>query len=641
MTPIDVSKFEQLRTSADLPSPKGVALAIIQMAHRQDVSIRELARLVKTDPAFVGRLMKAANGLNTPGRRPVASVSDALVILGLPAVSGLALGFSLVPGRGEGACANFAYQRYWSESLACAVAMEAIAQKVRIATNDEAFCMGLLARVGELALATLFPVEYSRLLEEHARGGASLMDLEQREFVMDHCELSAAMLEDWGLPKIFFEPVLWQEKVETASFPAGSRAEALTRALGLARKLAEVCLAEEGARHGMMQSLVDLAQNLNLSPEDLAILGGMVGEQWSDWAAMLETRTHNLPSFEALSALQTPHADYGAGASLKLPSSQRRMEQLKVLVVDDDPVMRALVRTVVEKSGHLAYEAKNGREGLDRALELQPQMMIVDWLMPEMDGMTLVRSLRQTRAGRSVYVLMLTSLEDDERLIEAFENDVDDYLPKPLKQRVLAARLRAGQRVVRLHQEIERDREEIRHFAAELAVSNRRLQEAALTDSLTKLPNRRFAMDRLQQEWAAIARGSERPLACLVIDLDEFKLINDTYGHDVGDTVLMRVSEALKSGLRGQDVLCRMGGDEFLAICPDTSLEEVLICAERVRKAVEDSPVTIAGLTLKASVSIGVAVRQPAMTTPDAFIKRGDQSLYLAKERGRNCVAAV
>jgi diguanylate cyclase (GGDEF)-like protein len=319
---------------------------------------------------------------------------------------------------------------------------------------------------------------------------------------------------------------------------------------------------------------------------------------------------------------------------------RQNLQTLRVLVVDDDPVMRALVRKVVERAGHEVFEAQDGRSGLNKAIELRPQMMIVDWLMPEMDGMALTRALRQTRGGRGIYVLILTSLEDDEFLIEAFENGVDDYLAKPLKQRVLAARLRAGQRFVRLHQEIEKDREEIRRFAGELAVTNRRLQEAALTDPLTGLPNRRYAMERLQQEWA-VSQREERPLACLVIDVDEFKPINDTCGHDVGDLVLRQAASALKRGLREQDVLCRLGGDEFIAICPGTTLEQALICAERVRGSMEETAINNGALRHKLTVSIGAAVRTAALENVDALIKRADEALYRAKASGRNCVATA
>jgi diguanylate cyclase (GGDEF)-like protein len=213
-------------------------------------------------------------------------------------------------------------------------------------------------------------------------------------------------------------------------------------------------------------------------------------------------------------------------------------------------------------------------------------------------------------------------------------------MSKPLKPRVLTARLRAGQRIIKLQQEIERDREEIRHFAAELAVTNRRLQEVALTDVLTGFPNRRYAMDRMQQEWAA-AQRSGRPMACLAIDLDDFKKVNDTYGHDVGDIVLAKTSAALKADLRAQDVICRTGGDEFLVICPDTGLESAVVCAERVRRSVEDLVIPVGTLVLKGTVSIGVSVRDSGMPDADALIKRADQGAYLAKQRGRNKVAAI
>jgi len=272
---------------------------------------------------------------------------------------------------------------------------------------------------------------------------------------------------------------------------------------------------------------------------------------------------------------------------------------------------------------------------MEMALEFQPQLMIVDWVMPEMNGLELTRALRQTKIGRSIYILIMTGLEDDDRLIEAFENGVDDFMNKPINPRVLAARLRAGQRVIRLQQELDRDREEIRRFAAELAVSNRRLQEVALTDSLTGFPNRRYAIERIQQEWSVSSR-TRRPLSGMVIDVDQFKTYNDSHGHDVGDAVLRQVAVSIKGALRAQDIVARTGGDEFLVICPDSGLDAALACAERVRFAVESTPLTAGGQTHHMSVSIGVATRDTAMTDPDALIKRADQALYLAKNKGRN-----
>jgi two-component system cell cycle response regulator len=127
----------------------------------------------------------------------------------------------------------------------------------------------------------------------------------------------------------------------------------------------------------------------------------------------------------------------------------------------------------------------------------------------------------------------------------------------------------------------------------------------------------------------------------MVVDVDEFKQINDAHGHDVGDVVLRRAAAALKSGVRAQDVVCRFGGDEFLVICPDTTLEAALGCAERMRRAVEAAIITTSLPDLRCSISTGVAVRDDAMADPGALIKRADQGVFAAKERGRNRVVAV
>lgn len=636
MIPLDLSRFEQLKASGDLPSPKGVALAIVRATMKDDVSIAEVGRLVKTDPAFVGRLIKAANGAASMGRRPVASVQDALMLMGLPAVRGMALGFSLVNGYGKGMCRGFPYQDFWSACLVMSIAMQAITARNRVAVVEEAFCAGLLARIGELALATLFPVEYGKVLAAAAQyPHAPLIELERREFVMNHAELSAAMLADWGLPKVFVEPVYYHENPTAASFPEGSRPMMLTLSLAMARQMADVCMAEDHRRPELMPGLFALAQSLGWTKEEIGPLYDQVVADWQEWGSMLSVHTRNPPPFDEIQQACDVAETSGVAGAIDSASLHQPM---RILVVDDDPVMRNLLRALLEKAGHEVMDADNGQTALGLALESQPHIMIIDWLMPNMDGLSLIRSLRQSKAGRTIYILMLTSLEEEERLVEAFENGADDFLHKPLIARVLSARLRAGQRVVRMQQEIERDREEIRHFAAELAVTNRRLQEAALTDPLTGLPNRRYAMDRLQQEWSG-ANRSGRPLCCMMMDLDEFKRINDHYGHDAGDAILRHCASVVKRVLRQEDVVCRLGGDEFLILCPDAGLEDVVQWAERIRRTVSGMPLNIGRLNIKATVSIGAAQRASGMLTPEDLIKQADRGLYLAKQRGRNQVA--
>ncbi len=630
----DLSRFEQLKATGDLPSPKGSALAIIRLTQKDSTTVGELAQVVRTDPAFVGRLIKAANGALPVGRRPVVSINDALTILGVPAVRTLALGFSLLSGYRSGNCRNFNYSRYWSHSLVCAVAMQALSLRVRMSTPDEAFCVGLLARVGELALATTFPDHYSRVLAQQTLDpSARLVDLERDAFAMTHVELTTAMLTDWGFPRIFAEPVYFHEDPDHSGFAEGSRQDIIAHALELAEHVGDICLAAESERRAMMPQLFMLGGRLSIEADSLTALCDRIAAEWADWGALLSVEACAVPPFEELS--RPPDAPALEGASADDPGSRMR-----VLVVEDDASMRAMLRALLTQAGHEVFEATNGQQGFDLALDLRPHLMLVDWLMPEMNGIELTAALRQTKLGRSIYILLLTGLGDDGRLVEAFEAGVDDFMSKPLQPKVLSARLRAGQRVVQLQQEIERDREEIRKFAAELAVTNRRLQEVALTDALTGFPNRRYAMERIAQEWSAGNR-THRPLSCMVVDVDAFKTINDTYGHDVGDSVLRQAAAALKSGLRGQDVVCRVGGDEFLVICPDTTLDAALMCGERVRHAVETIPIETGVLQLKSSISVGVATRLPVMPDVDALIKAADQGVYAAKQRGRNCVATV
>jgi diguanylate cyclase (GGDEF)-like protein len=230
---------------------------------------------------------------------------------------------------------------------------------------------------------------------------------------------------------------------------------------------------------------------------------------------------------------------------------------------------------------------------------------------------------------------MLSSVEDEDRIVEAYDAGIDDYVLAPINPKVLLARLRAGERVVRLQNEVESDREDVRRFAAELAMSNRRLEEAALLDPLTGIPNRRYAMDRIQQEWAAADRAS-RPLACMLIDVDHFKNVNDNYGHDVGDLVLKRVADVLKHTARTHDVVCRIGGEEFLMICPDSDAQAAAQCAERLRQAVGATRMQVGNVLLQVTISLGVAAMSTGMRGPETMIKAADQAVYAAKQAGRN-----
>lgn len=628
---LDNAKIEALRAAGSLPSPKGVALTLMQLAERENVTNQEIARVIKSDPALAGRIVRAANSVHAGGRRPVVSVNDALVVLGFAVVRQLALGFSLIASYSTGKCQGFAYQDFWSNSLLAALAARSLCARTRIVAAEEGFVVGLLLRVGELALATLYPIDYTRVLKEGEASRVDLIRQEQRAFALDHQELTRALLQDWGLPQALAEPAYFHEFPERARYEGGSRADRLTHLLAAARALAEMALAGEGQRIALVPRLVELFAKLGQDDAAIGEVIATLAAQWSEWGAILQVQT-------------PPIAPYRAEASRSVIEAQTPQtgggEGLRILVVDDDRAMRMLVASTLAGWGHAVYAAESGEEALRLAVELSPQIVLIDWIMPGMDGLALCKALRATRLGRNMYVLMLTGLEDEERVMEAFEAGVDDFLPKPVNPRMLRARLSAGQRVVALQSEIERDKEEIRRFAAELAVSNRRLKDAALTDPLTGLPNRRCALDRLVQEWAATARLA-RPLAVMMVDIDDFRSLNDSHGHEVGDEVLGWVGATLKQTARASDITCRLGGEEFLVIAPGADEESARICAERLRHAVAaGSPVAgIPGLGV--TVSIGVACRMPGVPDTAALVRLADTAVYEAKAAGRNRVSVA
>ena len=630
-------RFDELKATGKLPSPAGVALAVIELCRRDGATIDEIAHAVRADPALSGRIIKFANAAAHGPRRPVVSVPEAIRMVGVNTVRQVVLGFSLLGQYRLGACKTFDYGRFWSRSLAMAIGAGALCLRVRSAPSDEAFTCGLLAGIGTLALATIYPVEFAELLNGEPRlRERDMAELERGKFATDHNEVGAALLEDWHLPRLFVSAAYHHERPDEARLPEGSREFMICHVLALAAQVADFCVARDDDRKLLLPDLILAAARVGLDEEGLTKLADEVVLQWKEWGKILEVETQEVPSLEKVAednAAPRPALQDGAVAGA-VPG-----QPITILVVDDDRAILMVLEHLLRGLGHTVFTAQDGKAALACAVTLRPQIIISDWIMPGLDGVSFCRALRDTEEGRQMYFIILSALEQDDQLIEAFESGVDDYLTKPFTPRVLAARLRAGQRVIRLQEEARRDNENMRKFAAELAVANRRLQQAALTDPLTGLPNRRYGMERLEQEWAASSRN-QRPVSCVMIDLDQFKNVNDTFGHDIGDLVLRQVAATMRKEARTEDVICRMGGEEFLVICPDTGIAAAIHLAERLRTAVAKARFSIGSVGHTSTLSAGVAERNAAMVRTDELIKAADIALYAAKGAGRNRVMA-
>lgn len=630
-------QLDELKLTGALPSPTGVGLSILELTRGEDYAMGDVTRAIQSDPALTGRIIKIANSAGFAGSHAVTSVAQAAMRLGVRSVRNVALGFTLVSGNRGGACPGFDYEGYWARSLAIAVLAQRLADSLKLAAPADAFTCGLLSGIGTLALASIHPDRYSQLLARiAAQPDSDLLRLEHETFDLDHCELAGAMLADWRLPTSFCFAVSTFERREPLSSAPDENSRRMTMLVGAAAVIADVCLLSRGHPVRGPEQLARSLDALGLSQDVFERLRVDAAAEWREWGRALQIPTDVQVKPAELVAEAQQMLAVPTDTQLQLSGPERK--GLRILAVDDDPVSLRILEHHLTKDGHQVIRAVNGRQALIAALESAPQMVVTDWNMPEMDGLELAKSLRRSNESRATFILLLTGREEEDRVVEAFDAGVDEYVVKPFNPKILLARVRAGQRMIELREQVERDRQLRDHQMAEMAVLNRKLEAAAMTDVLTKLPNRRYAMRKLEDELnGAHASGSQ--LAVIMIDIDHFKQVNDRYGHDMGDLVLRETAGVLRNTTRRGDYVCRLGGEEFLVICTKASLPQCAMTAERIRAAVEENVIGF-GFERAVTVSLGAAALSCGAATVDELLKLADRRVYAAKAAGRNRVCS-
>ena len=303
----------------------------------------------------------------------------------------------------------------------------------------------------------------------------------------------------------------------------------------------------------------------------------------------------------------------------------------RILIVDDHEDNVELLRARLESWGFETLSAKDGAEALATIESSLPDLVLLDIMMPKIDGIEVARRVKNNPDLPFIPIIMQTALDSTENKVEGLEAGADDYITKPIDFPELKARVNSMLRIKRLQEEIE-ERER------ELMEANERLRHMSQTDALTGLENRRHIETRLEEMFEHAKRLAE-PFSCVMVDLDKFKSVNDEYGHQVGDAVLKQLAKILKNEVREIDHAGRYGGEEFILLLTGTVLDAAVTFAERVRKAIEDHTFTFEGGTLKRTASFGVAGwPHPKVSTCDGLVKAADDALYVAKETGRNRV---
>ncbi len=297
---------------------------------------------------------------------------------------------------------------------------------------------------------------------------------------------------------------------------------------------------------------------------------------------------------------------------------------MKILIADDDAVSRMMMRRMLVQAGYEVSTVSNGTEAVAALMEEDgPRMLLLDWMMPGLDGPEVCRAIRTGTRVAYIYITLLTSKDSKEDLVKGLEAGADDYLTKPCNQEELRARLRTGQRILQLEDILVNAREEMR--------------QKAMYDALTGLLNRGSILHGLTELVDEAAEG-KREFAVLMCDVDHFKSVNDTHGHPVGDEVLRAMANRLKDAIRGADAVGRFGGEEFLIVlkgCKRMALTEV---ADFVCRAVSVEPVMTSVGPLRVTISAGVLFvsQQEGELGVDRILSKVDTALYQAKAGGRN-----
>jgi diguanylate cyclase (GGDEF)-like protein len=314
----------------------------------------------------------------------------------------------------------------------------------------------------------------------------------------------------------------------------------------------------------------------------------------------------------------------------------------RILVVDDERTLRLMLNRAMQKEGYQVSEASDGEKCLAFCERHLPDMILLDAILPGMDGFTCCSVLQQTFGKQCPPILMITSLNDEESVDKAFAAGATDYVTKPIHWAVLRQRVRrilqASWAMAELHQKVEHER----ILIDQLEVANRELHRLARIDSLTELANRRCFDEYLQQEWKRLMR-EQGHLSLILLDVDFFKSYNDSYGHQAGDDCLREVASLIKQAIhRPADLAARYGGEEFAIILPNTDLEGAVYVAEQIQTDVKAAAIPHCGsgisdtITLSCGLACAIPEVQMAM---QSLISSADTALYQAKLAGRNRIS--
>lgn len=686
--------------SADsaLPSPSGVVQRVLQLLGQDSATLPLIGQALGADPVMTGRVIRLANSAVYGVRPPTASLHEAMQRIGLNAMRQVLISFALVDRYRDGPCRDFNYQAFWAQSLVTGILARRLAGLKRLPSPSEAFTVGLLSRVGELALASLHPLHYGELHQNLLEESCShVVSAERARFGTDRYQLAEKLIREWQLPDTMATAVRASGDPAAAGLLPHAMSLRVARLLQIAVQAGKLFESIAPADPQAIQTVRQLCEASHVPADELSAELPEILAEWREWAVAMDLilrgsapeslmppqaaeiipfpGTHvqspaPLPAGASADAMPPPASSPAQPATvhqLAAPVARsqafvdavrriHRMQSLDCLPAQSARPLRIVLAHPPEPrrdvlfdllcaQGHEVLMAETGNAALGLAVRENTHVVVVDLALREMDALTFMHCLRNQRSGREVYAIAAGQREQVGALESAFGAGADDFLGLPARAGEVVARLRGARRFIDLQERWRADNAEMRRLAGDLATANARLEGLVDIDELTGMPNRRRATECLAE---ALARAEERgqALSVFLLDLDHFSELNASWGSGVGDEVLRQAARALQSCARAEDVVARFGGEEFLVIAPGTAAAAAAAMAERLRLGVASVRVPTAEGEVRPTFSVGASVYDPMLTrrrrTPEGLLHLADEALFRAKDNGRNrvCVAA-
>ena len=612
-----------LKSAADrLPTPDGVAMAIMEIWESDQTSINELSRLVQTDPALSGRVLKLANSAAS-GLRPTASIPTAIARVGMQTVGQLAVAFSLIGKKNSDDCPAFNRQQYWTRCLLMAVLSRGLGRLTRVAAPDDLFACGLLTRIGVLGLASVYPEAYSEVLSSHSD---DLSELEKQTFGTDHNELSEIMMLDLLVPGTLAEPARHHESPDESGYPPDSHQQDVALLLNLAYYLSEAAVHDDRTLRRNASRIEMFRERMKLPEGRIEAIFRDALAQWREWSELLRLADDKVRQHEARGS----QSESAEGDRDTTPSP----EPLSAAIVADPGIAGPLTESLTALG--IQYQTcSKSSEAIHLTLTHRANILFIS-----KSDTQLIDMVRSTANGGGIHIVVAQPGDQPEPEAEAqaYASGADDVIAAGAPLHRLKPRLNPALRRLESHARWQAEQRDLQRIAEDLSLSHREHEVLAMTDPLTHLPNRRAGVIALERVWQGSVRA-ETNCTVLVMDIDHFKSINDEYGHAVGDQVLCKFASVLKAASRGDETIARMGGEEFMLVSSNLALREAVVTGDRLRKKIERTDVPTDIGTLHITVSVGIAVREAQMHESATLVIAADRALYAAKDAGRNRIA--